>query len=207
LLAKSVILAPEDTSQEILSFLRESNCKFKIRQLIINPSKLVELSKLALQFKKKHSSILDIRLIESDGKKQVCIIAHAENLPSISKELASKIKLPVIHIQASQLLAPDSKLLETIRAGTSLLKEVPALPTKKLFRYSTKHLKGSEKVKFHYELSGRDKEGIIAQTQSEFFAKSIIIAPDSKADVIRRFLQKYSCEFVELEVAEISHGY
>ena len=208
LVAKSVILVPENNLNHILKFLRKHSCSFKLKHLIINPSKLSELSKIAHSFKKRHSSILDVRLIEWKNKQQICIIAHSKSLAGISKQLESRTKIPVIHIQASQLLAPETELLETLRAGTSLLKKVPALPTtKKLFVYSTKHLSASEKVRFHYALKGRgDKEGIIAQTRSEFFAKSVIIASESKSEAVRRFLARYSCEFVELEVIEASNG-
>ena len=204
LVAKSVILAPKDTHREILQFLRENSCSFKLKKLIINPSKLQSLSKLAFDFKKKHKEIIDIKLFQN----QIYLISH-QGSKSLAQEFSKLSGFKTIHIQASQLLAPENELLANLRAGTSLLKEIPALPTtKKLFLYSTKHLQGSKKVRFHYALKGReDKEGIIAQTRSEFFAKSVIFAPESKAEVVRRLLAEYSCEFVELEVAEISHGY
>ncbi len=204
LVAKSVILAPKDTSSEVIRFLRENNCPFKIKKLIINPSSLKSLSKLASDFKKKHKEIVDIKLFQN----QIYLISH-QGSKSFAQEFATLSGIKTIHVQASQLLAPENELLANIRAGTSLLKEIPALPTtKKLFLYSTKHLRGSEKVKFHYALKGRgDKEGIITSTRSEFFAKSVIFTPESKAEVVRRLLARYSCEFVELEVAEISHGY
>ena len=65
LIAKSVIIAPQDTSSEVLRFLRENNCSFKIKKLIINPSRLKSLSKLASDFKRKHSEIVDIKLFQN----------------------------------------------------------------------------------------------------------------------------------------------
>ena len=72
LLAKSVILAPESTYAEVIRFLHENNCPFKSKKLILNPSKLFSLSKLASDFKKKHSEIIDIKLIHN----QVYLISH-----------------------------------------------------------------------------------------------------------------------------------
>jgi len=92
-----------------------------------------------------------------------------------------------------------------LKALSENLSKPSKIAPKTLFVYETKHLKGSEKIKFFYELKGRkdrNKEGILETTHSEFFDRSVVIAPKQTAKAMRDFLTRWKCKFEEMEVAE-----
>jgi hypothetical protein len=83
-----------------------------------------------------------------------------------------------------------------------IIKQVPRpQATHRLFIFSSHKLKGSNRVKFLYELKGRGKKaGILKQTNSKYLARSIILVSMKDYFEILKFLRKWKCNFKIKEV-------
>ncbi|MBT4247976.1 hypothetical protein HOD83_00075 [Candidatus Woesearchaeota archaeon] len=209
-LANSVILAPKAYSKEVLDFLRTWKCNISTKEIINKVSDEKKLQQAAKKLVAKRRDISDVLLVDASliSKKAksspvVCLLTHSKTPQRIAQNLQSEIGLPVIFVQADQLFTPKySSIVDALKQGTSLITSKTFAP-KTLFVYSTKHIKGSDKVRFFYDLKGRGKQkGIIESTRSEFFAKSVIIAPSKSVEAMQKFLTKWKCQYEKMEVAE-----
>jgi hypothetical protein len=209
-LANSVILAPKAHTKEVLDFLRTWKCSISKKDLSWKSTDEDRLRKQARELVSKRRDISDVILVDASliSKKAnsapvVCLLTHSKTPERIAQDFQKKVGLPVIFVQADQLFTSKySSLVDALKQGTSLITSKTSAP-KTLFVYSTKHLKGSDKVRFFYELKGRGKQkGIIESTKSEFFAKSVIITPSNGSRKLGEFLTKWKCQFEKMEVAE-----
>lgn len=80
-------------------------------------------------------------------------------------------------------------------------KETSKNPNYALFNYSTSHLKKKDLVRFHYALKGRGKKpGLISRTDSEFLAKTLLLAPASEIQSVEEFFSVWDCDYEKREV-------
>jgi hypothetical protein len=218
-IANSVILAPKAHAKEVAHFLAIWKCLTKTKEIILNPTREKDLRKTAKNLVSKRRDVSDVILIDASqisktakSSPVVCLLTHSKTPQRLVQSFQEEIGIPVIYVQADQLFTPKySTLVDALKQGTSLIqfslekkpgKETKLAP-KTLFVYSTKHLKGSDKVRFHYALRGRGQQkGILEFTRSEFFDKSVIIASSKSARAMREFLTQWKCQFEEMEVAE-----
>jgi hypothetical protein len=210
-LANSVILVPKAYYKQVEAFLYSWKCNVSKKSLAINLSREDRIKAMSRQLVAKRRDISDIILIDSslishtgESAPVVCLLTHSKTPQRLAENFQKQVGLPVVYVQADQLFSPKyTKLVDALKQGTSLLSKEKKVTPKTLFIYSTKHLTGSAKVQFHYELKGRGKQkGILEATYSEFFAKSVIIAPSRSSRKMREFLTKWKCQFEEMEVAE-----
>jgi len=208
-LANSVILAPKHSEKDVIEFLRTWKCVISKKELVLNPTSENVIRKAAKVLVTNRRDISDVILINSaqiSNKNKpspiICLLTHSKTPQRIAQNFQKQVGLPVVYVQADQLFTPKySSLIDALKQGTSLITSKTSAPST-LFVYSSKHLTGSEKVRFHYELRGRGKQkGILETTRSEFFAKSVIIAHSRSSSAISRFLTKWKCQFNEMEVA------
>jgi len=66
-----------------------------------------------------------------------------------------------------------------------------------LYIYSTKHMNGSEKVKFHYSLKGRNKPGILEEINARHIASTVVVVPRSRETELEVFFNKWSIPFTK----------
>jgi len=70
-----------------------------------------------------------------------------------------------------------------------------------LFIYYSKHLQGSDKVRFFYALKGRKNyPGILAKTNSKLLKRGVILAPLENFSRISEFLKTWRCGFRALQI-------
>lgn len=180
------------------------------------------LKYLKLESKKfaKQHNILDIILFGSvvKGKQEagdidLLIIFKDETLKNRTeigqrfKRVVKKIKNPDVKtINLKELfdedfLARQGVLIE----GFSLLKNKAfsksfGFEGYALFSYSLKNLNHNEKTKFTYVLIGRNKEGILKQTNTKHLGRGSVMVPIQNSLMFEEFLEKWKISYTKKNI-------
>jgi len=71
----------------------------------------------------------------------------------------------------------------------------------KLFLYAIEHLQTKDKVRFYYDLKGRDgKSGLITHYKINQLARGALLVPHEHKDAVSEFLNKWKCRYETKEV-------
>jgi len=187
-LAKGVLLVKPAQEQAIDNFFSAWSCNFE-KHYLSRPGDF-ELNNL--------SDLEDARLV--DGR-HICVVREKTDSVKLALQiiLGSNIKL----ITPRELFRNQS-LLESFSKEQSLLFQAPT--THALFLYSASHLPDTDKVKFFYALKGRDDApGALDHTSSKFLAKTVILTPIAKAEIMQEFLARQGCHVTKWEVSKLNN--
>jgi hypothetical protein len=64
-----------------------------------------------------------------------------------------------------------------------------------LFTYAIDHLEQKDKVRFYYDLKGRDgKSGIMKACRIEQLGRTVLLVPKDQESAVEQFLKKWNCK-------------
>lgn len=70
-----------------------------------------------------------------------------------------------------------------------------------LFLYGISHLLTKDKVRFYYDLKGRDgKSGIVREQNIQQLARGALLVPRDKAQAVQTFLEQWKCRYEKRDV-------
>ncbi len=141
------------------------------------------------------------------GDIDLCIIINEQDEPksidlvgSLSEELEDiPLKFQINILTEKSFFSGNSLASTLLSEGISIsgepLAERLGYSAASLFLYSLKGFNASKRVRFHYLLAGRGKDGVLKDTDGKILGDGVLLVPTGKEDAISEVFKMWDVHF------------